>query len=304
MDLFSKRHRKQTQETFQYDLISEKLRYQVIHIWADAIGPYFEHRLYATLGYDDPRLANGIWREIERRLLKEKGLPQLGTTDNPYTNCEQFLLESTTVEDALDVIQLSFACIDIFVRPRFEAMLASGEVSQSPDDAIADLNRFFQESGVGYQFAGGQIIRVDSLYTHEEITKPALQLLSATGFDGPLDEFLNAHEHYRKGETKAAIVDAANALESTMKTICDKRGWTYSRSAQSGELVSVLGKHGLIPDYAKPSFNGLASLRNQCSATHGQGAKPVTIPLAEAELAVNLAATNIVFLVSSHKRHK
>ena len=40
---------------------------------------------------------------------------------------------------------------------------------------------------------------------------------------------LQAHAHYRSGETKDAITDANNAFESTLKAICDQRRWPYDR---------------------------------------------------------------------------
>ena len=52
------------------------------------------------------------------------------------------------------------------------------------------------------------MVRIDSEYVHTEIVREALRLIHDEGFKGAEDEFLHAHEHYRAGETKDAIVDA------------------------------------------------------------------------------------------------
>ena len=84
-----------------------------------------------------------------------------------------------------------------------------------------------------------------------------MRLLHEEGFEGPLEEFMSAHEHYRKGETKDANVDALNALESTLKAICDKRKWKRSPSAQGADLIRVVVNHGLIPAELQGHFDHL-----------------------------------------------
>ena len=46
------------------------------------------------------------------------------------------------------------------------------------------MNGRFQVRGVGYQFADGEIIRVDSHLIHAEVVKPALSLLRGVEFAG------------------------------------------------------------------------------------------------------------------------
>ena len=89
------------------------------------------------------------------------------------------------------------------------------------------MNVRFRENAVGYQYENCQIIRVDSQVLHADVVKPALTLLSGKGFQGPNDEFMSAHEHFRHGRIEEAITDACKAFESTMKAICAARKWTY-----------------------------------------------------------------------------
>jgi hypothetical protein len=184
-------------------------------------------------------------------------------------------------------------------------------ITQTPDDAIAELNRRFREPGVGYQYVGGDIIRVDSHFLHAEAVKPALALLNAARFTGPADEFMRAFEHHRKGENKDAIADALNAFESTIKAICDARKWTYGPKDTAKPLMDILFKNGLVPSELESHFAGLRSamesglptLANRTSR-HGQGATPVEVPPHFTAYGLHLVASNIVFLVECHKAKK
>ena len=216
--------------------------------------------------------------------------------------CQQFLLGSPNVDDVLSLIELSFRTIVSQPIAKFGG--------QSPEDAVEELNHRFREHGIGYQFAGGKIISVESLYLHTETVEPAVSLLHAAGFDGPLQEFMLAHEHYRKGNYKDAIVGAENAFESSMKTICDRRSWDYSsKPATAKNLIDVLWNYKLIPSEMLSHFSalrstlecGLPTVRNQAGqGGHGQGADVVEVPDYLAAYCLHLAATNIVFLIEAH----
>ncbi len=125
--------------------------------------------------------------------------------------CAKYLLKSPSVGQALDLIEVVFRYIDKTVQ-RYTA-----------DKAINELNERFRRAGVGYQFENGKIFRVDSELIHSEVVRPALRYLQEEGFEGPREEFMLAHEHYRAGRRKEAITNANNAFESMLKTICDQR---------------------------------------------------------------------------------
>ena len=101
------------------------------------------------------------------------------------------------------------------------------------DTALQEINRRFRQHGVGYQYTDGVIVRVDSELLHEEVIRPALSLLRDKRFEGAQSEFLAAHEHYRHGRKAEALVECVKAFESTMKTICELRGWTYDKTGTS-----------------------------------------------------------------------
>jgi hypothetical protein len=182
------------------------------------------------------------------------------------------------------------------------------DITIPADKAVEELNERFRRAGFGYRYENGEITRVDSEFLHQEATQPALALLSDPRFAGANDEFRAAHDHLKAGETKDCVVDALNALESTMKAICDAKGWQYEKRARASDLLSVLRREKLFPEYADKSLDqllatlksGLPAVRNE-SGGHGQGAVPVETPTYVAVYALNLAASKIRLLVEAFK---
>lgn len=288
------------QDVYQYNDLPSVFRVQVAQIWHDVLGPVGQNRGYTA--------SNFIWEYIHNQIAKEKGVFYLGKFRNDHADdqCQHFLLTGST-DDALDIIELSFRLIrgrdDLW--NRFSSPNPS--VKQSPEEAIEELNYRLREHGIGYQFEGGEIIRVDSQYLHVEAVKPALSLLSDAGFEGASEVFLEAHEHYRKGEYADAIADALKAFESTMITICDSHGWIYPSGPTAKQLINMLLVNELIPQYMQDHISGLRktleaglpTVRNKLGG-HGQGKDPRKVHDYFAGYALHLAATNIVFLVEAH----
>jgi hypothetical protein len=292
------------QDVYQYDDLPNAFRVQVIHIWRSAIGRYYNQHGNATA-------ATEVWDGIHSVLAREYGVFVLSRSSSSASTqsavCENFLLEADTA-GVLDIVELSFIAINGLVRQWGPDQRYSAGVSQTPNDAIEELNVRFREHGLGYQFLGGKLVRVDSQFLHAEVLKPALGLLNSGGFDGPADEFIHAFEHYRHGSYKEAVVEALKAFESTMKAICESREWPYPATATAKQLMEVLFNNGLVPPMLECHFtnlrvameSGLPTVRNKTSG-HGQGATPIQIPAHFAAYALHLAATNIVFLVEAHK---
>ena len=311
-DLYSKRkklaERGNQPEVYQYTTLPLGFRRQVIHIWGTAIGPY---QAPVQFSYSEP-LVCVLWRTIHDSFARELGLFNLGSEfQNPFEQCKFFLLDpNTNVEHCLDLIEFTFRHIDKNIRQILEHYQYRGELNepQHPDSAISELNHRFREHAIGYQYNNGQIIRIDSGFIHAEVVVPALSLLSSQHFKGAEQEFRSAHEHYRKKEYKDAIVDALNAFESAMKTICDECGWYYSKGASAKELINVVLENELVPKYLQNHLSGLRSVleggvptvRNKTSG-HGQGAQLITVPEYLAAYVLHLTASNIVLLVEAYK---
>jgi hypothetical protein len=297
------------QDVYQYDELPPAFRVQVIHIWDDAIGYWYVPDGYFGSGKPSP--ANRFWSLIQSALARELGVFSLtGTPAGPVEQCKSYLLAADTA-GALDIIELSFRVIDRGVRELDSYQIHHAKIKQDSDSAIEELNGRFQEHGIGYQFVGGILVRLDSQFAHAEVVKPALGLLNAAGFDGPAEEFIGAFEHYRHGRNKEAVAEALKAFESTMKSICAKRKWSHPPTATAKELMKVLFDEGLVPPMLESHFSnlrvamesGLPTIRNKTSG-HGQGPSPVELPAHFAAYSLHLTASNIVFLVEAHKALK
>ncbi|WP_047154590.1 STM4504/CBY_0614 family protein [Aneurinibacillus tyrosinisolvens] len=307
LDIFSKRHTENKKEIFTYDNIPDEFRVQIIHIWNDSIGPY---KIINNYYFRETSPSNVIWETIHSGLSKEYGVFGLSTNGStPYEKCIWFIQEEGSVEKVLDIIELSIRAIDVLVRDWSNRWGEMG-VTQKPDDAILELNERFQEHGLGYQYIKGNIVRVDSDYIYKEAVKPAVQLLFDENFEGASEEFLKAHEHFRKGQDKEAITESLKAFESVMKTICKRMGWNVDERATASKLISVLFENELLPSHLqtqvtslKATLEGLATIRNRNSG-HGQGEKSVIVSRHLVAYALHLCATNIVFLIDSYKSLK
>ena len=134
-----------------------------------------------------------------------------------------------------------------------------------------------------------------------------MSLLNSAGFEGATEEFISAHKSYRKKDYKTAINQALKAFESTLKSICDAKGWAYPEKATAKALVNLVFNKELIPKELLSHYSALQStlesgvptLRNVKSG-HGQGAKPTKVPPYLAAYALHLTASNIVMLTEAY----
>jgi hypothetical protein len=305
-DLFSKRQkilRGEVPDVYIYDEIPKELRVQIIHIWSDAFGE--PSLAMSSQGADYIRQA---YDAIENVLVREFGVFSLSKTSSRDYRAplRSLLLSTEEVEEVSDVIELSFQCIDTLVREHNYQM--SVKPPLKPDEAIEELNQRFREHGVGYQYESGELVRIDSELIHTEVVKPALRFLSENEYQGANEEYRVAHEHYRHQRYKECLNECLKAFESTMKTICDKRGWGYSPTDTASKLIDVCFNNGLIPSFLQSEFTSLGSslkagvptVRNKMGG-HGQGSTPTAVPSYLASYLLHLTATNILLLVEAEK---
>jgi hypothetical protein len=308
-DIYAKRKKRQEKagqpDVYKYDEIPEALRHQVIYIWKTAIGTW-QKTNYDTS--DEP--PETIWTAIHDILCRELGLPSLSLgreSDMAFTKCCTFLLEESDIDNILSLIEVSFRMIETVCSNLRDMEKYRAEITQEPDDAINELNTRFKEHGIGYQYVGGRIVRIDSQYVHTEAVLPAISLLQQPGFEGASEEFLDAHKHYREGNYKDAISNASKAFESTMKSVCSLMDWKFPENATAKPLIDICIENGLIPQPLQGHFgslratleNGLPTISNRI-ARHGQGKRRVTVLDHYAAYALHLSATNIVFLVEAY----
>lgn len=306
-DLFSKRQadaaKSGASDVYQYDDIPKNLRVQVKQIAIEAVGKVGAHGDRMIRGDEE----NDLWFQIERTYLREKGLEGIAQGDFAGNRVLAFMRECPTA-DWLDFLELVALGIEIMAGDEHHYQRQTWQVSTPGQAAIDEINYRLRQAGVGYQLEGARLIRVDSQYVHAEVVKPALALLSGQDFEGPRQEFLAAHKHYRAGEHRQAVAMAANAVESTFKAIFDQKGWAYQKGARISDLLKVARANALWPDYLDASFDqlvatiqsGLPKIRDN-DASHGQGATPKNVPGYIAAYALHLAASKIVFITEAAK---
>ncbi|EPL6980896.1 MULTISPECIES: STM4504/CBY_0614 family protein [Enterobacteriaceae] len=293
-DLFSKRQKRlrgDVPDVYQYTNLPQNFRVQVVHIVKSTIG--------RDSDYSTP--ASKIYKYINNTLCREYGVFKLQEyASENFEYIYNFFLKEKDPEKCLDVIELTFKCIDGYVRQNTWEF----RDYQSPDDAIEELNIRFREAGIGYQFESGEVVRVDSQFIHSDAVKPTLQILGhSQEFAGANDEFLSAHEHYRHQRFKECLNDCLKSFESLMKAIHKKRSWEYGSTDTAKKLISSCLSNGLIPDYMQNQFSslrillesGVPTIRNK-EGGHGQGDEVTNVPEHLASYTLHLTASNLLFL--------
>ena len=294
-ELYSKRQKliNGTQlDIYTYNELPEKLKEQFTYIIEEAIGENVYNHINAT---------NECYKEIVDTFTREHGLTRSDTNTNFQINLF-YILRHFSVEHVLDIIELTFKMISNL--PYRKDYLNRVILKLSANDAINELNHRFKENGVGYNFVSGQIIRIDSTITHENIIKPVLALLWNSKFHGANKEYLSALSHYKDGNNEESINECLKSLESTIKIICHEKGWSFPDNATANKLINTCYENHLIPTYLQNQFTSLRSLlesgvptiRNK-AAGHGKG---IENKIADDELtryALNLAGSSIIFLI-------
>jgi hypothetical protein len=300
-DLFSKRQKRlrgETPDVYIYDDIPLQLRVQITYLFNECLGTHEDydktpnHWVYRT------------YKSIVEMLCREYGLFSLakfrGRRDY-FDELIDFFCSEEDPERIIDVIEVCFQEAEII-----------RELAQSPPEimsnAIEELNDRFKEHGVGYRYENGRIVKVDSEFTHSEIVKPALSLLNEESYRCAQDEFLNAYDHFRRGENKGVLNEALKSFESTLKVICTKHGWKYSQLDTSSKLIDICIKKGLVPAFWQSHMTGLRSTlesgvptaRNRLGG-HGQGSEPIVVPDYIVFYVLHMTAAAIVFLIRAEQ---
>ena len=96
------------------------------------------------------------------------------------------------------------------------------------------------------------------------------------------------------------------ALESTLKVICNRRGWQFGERDTASPLIDIVFKEGLVPDYLQSQFgalrsvleSGVPTIRNRAGG-HGAGVKRREVPRHLASYTLHLTAAAILFLAEA-----
>jgi len=281
-NLYSKRRKEsngEAPEVYTYTKLNEKLLTQIVHILREGLG-----------GNEYKGNADWVatWARIVLTLRREHGAFSLAnfSHNRHSTYLDEFinfLFSERNIEYLLDGIEVAFGeLIETKTKLWF---LGRENQATLAEELISELNIRFRENAVGFRFEGDEIVRVDSEYIHNEITKPTLKLLQGEWFSGAEEEFYKAHDHYRHGNAKEALSECLKSFESTMKSICVKRNWAVNGNATASNLINTCFQNGLIPPFWQSNFGSLRALleggvptgRNKL-AGHGQGPETVEVP--------------------------
>lgn len=147
----------------------------------------------------------------------------------------------------------------------------------------------------------------------DTVVSDALQTFDADGVHAVWAKALNR----RTQDPEGAITVARTLLETVCKRILDEIPVTYSDKEDLPKLYTITAKAlNLAPDQhteepikailggAMTLVNGLGTLRNRLSDSHGRGGKPVKPSPRHASLAVNTAGAIATFLVETSLERK
>lgn len=300
-DIYSKRKKRlagEVRDVYTYDEIPGSLRNQVVFITEDII------RLAFGSGLD-----LFAYNYISSSLCREWGTDKLGPNSVRYSGSQELAAAIRGVKDTdrfLDIVEFTFQYVGNKVET--DAVNIKRKDLLVFQRHVEELNYRFKENGVGYEYSNSQIVRIDSQLIHAEVVKPAISLLSESGFEGAQDEFLSAHEHFRHQRYKEALNEALKSFESTIKVVASRRGWAIKKSDTANKLVKACMDNGLIPSYYECHFSaltnllaaGVPSIRN-AEAGHGQGAVVKEIDPHVVAYTLHMTASAIVLFVQSYK---
>lgn len=307
-NLFSRRKRAQERtgpDIYNYEQMPRGARVQFCQIMQDAIGPYAEGNYSTTPGAR-------VYNELVRMMRKEVAVfalpPSGGAYCNPDKEYFDWFLNELDNNRILDGIELACRALEVVVEPteyRFREY-----VRISTEDAIAELNARLLESGYGYQYASGQVVRVDSQFVHAEIVVPALAILADQRFRSAEKEFLAAHAAYRNQDYETCLLECGKAFESVLKVIASERGWPVQPSDPAKKLLDAAYLSGFIDPVLQAEFTALRSLlessvpamRNKM-AGHGAGQVVRNVPRHFASLQLHQTAAMILFLADHHSQN-
>lgn len=156
-DLFSKRQNDAAKsgqtDVYRYDIVTSPFRRQLLNIAKPAFG---EHSTWSVT--DGSFKVNNFWKWIDTTYSHEKGIDPLGGKEHaPEKIRSSFLsMDSEEAFDILDLIGFAIQVVDNQTVKEYH------DSSDAPTPRIDEVNYRLREAGMGYQFEGGRLTRIDS----------------------------------------------------------------------------------------------------------------------------------------------
>lgn len=279
-------------DVFQYEEVTEKFRKQFFVIISHCVNEQIKEN-------------DEYWGFIEKKLMVE--FAEVNFYGDIYgSSILKYLIERSDSE-ALYIIEEMLITLEKV--GKYFKDKSKGEFVEAIAQCFLQVNKKFLENGLGYEYQSNQLIRIDNKFIHKEVITNAITLLHEEEFESASNEYLKAFDEYKNGERENALVFARRAFESTMKIICERLGYRYKQKSQAYELIGILKNNNFIPKELKYHFehfseamqSGLPTVSNKES--HGKGILIENVTDKIVQYALNLCATNIVFLVGTYKEH-
>jgi HEPN domain-containing protein len=170
---------------------------------------------------------------------------------------------------------------------------------------LTRLNESLEHDACVYRLDVNMVFKIGSEVLQKHAISPALQLLRESGMEEALGEYNDALVEWAQGRTDDAILHSSHAVESVMKFILKDMNIPIKDTATPSALILEITKANILPESYKDFWDklnqgiqGVITIRNKApGAGHGPapGARPPDRDLAE--YAVNLAGSNILFLI-------
>lgn len=281
-DVYSIRNIKEI-DIFEYENPSDKFKQQIFYLMKDSLVINEFVNLYKSI-----TLHSGIKRNIKETYLENPSIYQ----DYFISGFEKLIEKQYDIEFYLDLVELF---LNIY--------------SGNKNNIVQSINQIFYIDSLGYQVdeIKNQIIRIDSLHTYQEIIQPTLLLLNDDKFKNADNEYRKAFEELKNGNYESVLVEANKAFESTMKIICDLKGYELPNKHTATALIAHLRKNNFITNFQDEKFNGLSKTLESISiirnnqAGHGQGSAVRNLSVIYAEYALRVTASNILLLIEIYK---
>jgi hypothetical protein len=157
-----------------------------------------------------------------------------------------------------------------------------------------DANRLFEEECLGWRLKEGLVERV-GMEESERLLDETRQFLKDARFAGPEEQFAKAVRALSvrpEPDTGNCVKDAVGALEGVARIL------TGRHSAVLSGIIADLRRKKVLHAALAKCFDGLYAYRGDAGgAAHG-AVTGVAVPLPEAEMALNMSASLIIYLVN------
>ncbi|MBL7074170.1 hypothetical protein ISS37_02885 [candidate division KSB1 bacterium] len=285
---FSQRHREAIDNKKLTVFISKRVKQKIVYCMQN----YNIHYELEPEGSFNPIECSIFYDDLKRSLIENYGVASLKVyVDDVFQETEdvkQFIL-GTKHEYVLDAIELYITLIS------------------EPDKALdfqKECNQIFKSENSPLRILDGFIIKLDSDFLESEILNKAFELLENNYFEKACRDFLNARNKFTAGDYSGTIMEANNAIESTLKKVL------YKDRGEQGNLKKWLMKSGIIPDYFQgfcDHFKGLLqaafTIANE-SSRHGKKEIPDKkneVDRAVASFFLHLTGSLIVFIMERYQ---